>query len=175
MTGEATSKTTKKTSKKASKARRRRTPKRAAASSAARSRAKASRKPAAALRKRKGCKTSRPIHRERRRGIDKWYCNVMGFSVAERWEKERHVPRGSSERPGRGPHRPGRLETRRDRQKGQGVRVYITTADDVDAYAKAITSRGGTLDHEPKDDWGFRAFSVTDPDGYKLTIMRPLK
>jgi predicted enzyme related to lactoylglutathione lyase len=63
----------------------------------------------------------------------------------------------------------------RDRKKGQGLRLFITTADDIDTYAKAITSRGGTLDGEPKDDWGFRAFSVTDPDGFKITFMKPLK
>ena len=30
---------------------------------------------------------------------------------------------------------------------------------DVDGYANAIKARGGTLAHEPKTDWGMRAFS----------------
>jgi len=63
----------------------------------------------------------------------------------------------------------------RDRKKGQGVRVYITTADNIDTYARAITSRGGTLEHEPRDEWSVRAFSISDPDGYKITFMRPLE
>ena len=63
----------------------------------------------------------------------------------------------------------------RDRKKGQGVRLYITTSEDIDAYAAAIKKRGGTLDHDPVDGWGMRAFGVTDPDGYKITFMRPLK
>ena len=37
--------------------------------------------------------------------------------------------------------------------------------------AAAIKKRGGKLDSEPKDQpWGSRDFSLTDPDGFKLTI-----
>lgn len=106
----------------------------------------------------------------------KWYCDVLGFKVKERWEQEGTflggsvVQGGVTINIGQDDWKLGR-----DRQKGQGVRLYITTADDVDKYAKTITSRGATLDHEPKSDWGVRAFSITDPDGYKITFMRPLK
>ena len=106
----------------------------------------------------------------------KWYCDVLGFSVKERWEEEGTflgasvVQGGVTINIGQDDWKLGR-----DRKKGQGVRLFITTADDIDKYARAITSRGGTLDHEPKDDWGFRAFSIADPDGYKITFMRPLK
>ena len=41
--------------------------------------------------------------------------------------------------------------------------------------ADRIKARGGTLAQEPKDDWGMRAFSVEDPDGYKITFYTPLK
>src|SRR5262245_49284223 len=106
----------------------------------------------------------------------KWYCDVLGFKLAERWEKD-GVFLGGSVVHGGVTVNIGQDDWKlgRDRQKGQGVRVYITTADDVDAYADAIKSRGGALDQDPKDDWGFRAFSVTDPSGFKITIMRPLK
>jgi len=106
----------------------------------------------------------------------KWYCDVLGFSVKERWEQEGTFLGGSV---AQGPVtiNIGQDDWKlgRDRKKGQGVRLYITTADDIDKYARAITSRGGTLDHEPKDEWGFRAFSVADPDGYKVTFLKPLK
>jgi catechol 2,3-dioxygenase-like lactoylglutathione lyase family enzyme len=105
----------------------------------------------------------------------KWYCDVLGFSPGERWEHEGQFLGGTVVQ---GPVtiNIGQDDWKlgRDRKKGQGVRLYLTTADDIDRYAGAITSRGGTLDHEPRDEWGVRAFSLTDPDGYKITIMRPL-
>lgn len=105
----------------------------------------------------------------------KWYCDVLGFSVAERWEEEGKflgatlVQGGATFNIGQDDWKLGR-----DRKKGQGVRIFITTSGDIDAYANAITSRGATLEHQPADEWGFRAFSVADPDGYKLTFMRKL-
>jgi uncharacterized glyoxalase superfamily protein PhnB len=58
-----------------------------------------------------------------------------------------------------------------DRKKGEGISMYITTAQDVDELAARIKERGGTLDLEPTDmPWGPRAFRVSDPDGFKLTI-----
>ena len=104
-----------------------------------------------------------------------WYCDVLGFSLKERWDQDGFL--GGSVVQGGVTINIGQDDWKlgRDRIKGQGVRIFITTADDIDTYARAIASRGGTADHEPKDDWGFRAFSISDPDGYKLTFMRPLK
>ena len=106
----------------------------------------------------------------------KWYCDVLGFAVAERWEKDGAFL-GASLSHGGATINIGQDDWKlgRDRKKGQGVRLYITTADDIDAYARSIKSRGWTLDHEPKDEWGVRAFGLTDPDGYKITFMRELK
>jgi len=105
-----------------------------------------------------------------------FYEGGLGFIVGERW-MDGEVLRGVMLKAGASEFALSQDDWKmgRDRKKGQGVRIYITTADDVDAYAKAIQSRGGTLDQDPKDDWGFRAFSITDPDGYKITIMKPLK
>jgi len=59
----------------------------------------------------------------------------------------------------------------RDRAKGEGVRIYCTTAQDVDVLAKRIKAHGGTLTQEPRDQpWGMRDFALVDPDGYKITI-----
>ncbi len=59
----------------------------------------------------------------------------------------------------------------RDRVKGVGHRLYCLTMQEVDVLATRIKSRGGRLDQEPHDTpWGTRAFSITDPDGFKLTI-----
>lgn len=61
----------------------------------------------------------------------------------------------------------------RDRVKGIGTRTWIGTDQDVDQVAARAKAAGITLDEEPHDtEWGARAFTLTDPDGYKLTISR---
>ncbi len=61
------------------------------------------------------------------------------------------------------------------RVKGVGFRIYGVTTQDVDALAREIKARGGTLDQEPTDQsWG-RDIAITDPDGFKLTIMNEKK
>ena len=61
----------------------------------------------------------------------------------------------------------------RERQKGQGVRIWCRTVQDIDAVAKRITAAGGRLADEPKSQpWGVRSLSVQDPDGFLLTIYR---
>ena len=166
---------TKAKSKSSAKAKGTRALKRAGASKTATSRAKAAPKPAAP--RVKGPQSVAPgLTVNDANASIKWYCDVLGFTLKERWEHEGAFLGGSVVNGGVTINL-GQDDWKlgRDRKKGQGVRIYITTADDIDKYAKAITSRGGTLDHEPKDDWGFRAIAITDPDGYKMTIMRPLK
>jgi catechol 2,3-dioxygenase-like lactoylglutathione lyase family enzyme len=59
----------------------------------------------------------------------------------------------------------------RDRAKGEGVRVYCTTAQNIDGLAAQIKARGGALLEEPKTQpWGARDFAVADPDGFKITF-----
>ena len=104
-----------------------------------------------------------------------WYCDMLGFARKDHWEIE-GVYRGGSVTYGDVTINIGQDDWKlgRDRKKGQGVRMYINTGPDIDAYAAAIKARGGTLDHDLRDEWGVRAFSISDPDGYKLTFMRPL-
>jgi uncharacterized glyoxalase superfamily protein PhnB len=61
----------------------------------------------------------------------------------------------------------------RDRQKGIGVRLAITTttAGDVDALAARAKNAGIGLTVEPHDtEWNSRAFALKDPSGYLLTV-----
>ena len=61
----------------------------------------------------------------------------------------------------------------RDRKRGEGVRIWCTTAQDVDALAARIKAAGVHLTEEPTDQpWGGRSFSVDDPDGFHLSIYR---
>jgi uncharacterized glyoxalase superfamily protein PhnB len=58
-----------------------------------------------------------------------------------------------------------------DRLKGQGFRLHLSTVQDVDHLAAMVEARGGMLQEGPTDmPWGARAFTVIDPDGFKLTI-----
>lgn len=105
-----------------------------------------------------------------------WYCDVLGFAVAERWEID-GVFRGSRVTSGNVSINIGQDDWKmgRDRVKGLGTRIYIHTGVNIDKYAADIKARGGNLDQEPADGWGVRSFSVSDPDGYKLTFMSPRK
>jgi len=59
----------------------------------------------------------------------------------------------------------------RDRQKGLGLRLYMTTTQNVDEIAARAKKAGITLKTEPHDtEWKSRAFEVTDPTGFLLTI-----
>lgn len=105
----------------------------------------------------------------------KWYCDVLGFSVIERWEHEGRFL-GAQIGSGNVSINVGQDDWKmgRDRAKGQGMRMYFMTGPDIDQYAHAIKARGGTLVHEPQDEWGMRTFSIDDPDGFKLTFMTKL-
>jgi uncharacterized glyoxalase superfamily protein PhnB len=60
-----------------------------------------------------------------------------------------------------------------DRIKGQGFSVNISVTEDIDAIANRIKASGGKLDSEPVDAvWGARYFGLTDPDGYKLGMLK---
>jgi catechol 2,3-dioxygenase-like lactoylglutathione lyase family enzyme len=60
----------------------------------------------------------------------------------------------------------------RDRVKGVGMRLWIATDQDIHALADRAIAAGITLDQGPAaQPWGGTAFTVTDPDGYKLTIV----
>jgi catechol 2,3-dioxygenase-like lactoylglutathione lyase family enzyme len=62
----------------------------------------------------------------------------------------------------------------RDRQRGVAVRIWCTTAQDVDALAQRIKARNYPLTQEPKDEsFGGRSLTLDDPDGFHLSIHRP--
>ena len=61
-----------------------------------------------------------------------------------------------------------------DRVKGVGCSLQFTTTQDIDALAALVTSRGATLETEPRSmPWGQRVFRVKDPDGFLLAISSP--
>ncbi len=101
-----------------------------------------------------------------------WYRDVLGFAIDERWERDGKLM-GVSLQAGGVTFMIGQDDWQkgRDRRKGEGFRIYCGTNQDVDAVAAAIQARGGMLDTPPTDQpWGSRDFSLTDPDGFKITI-----
>jgi uncharacterized glyoxalase superfamily protein PhnB len=102
-----------------------------------------------------------------------WYRDVAAFHVGELWKGPDGSVRGAEVMAGAARFFLGQDDWAkgRDRKKGEGIRLHLTTAQDVDEIAKGIKQRGGKLDSEPEDmPWGSRAFALTDPDGFKLTI-----
>ena len=97
---------------------------------------------------------------------------MVGFQVKETWENEGKVAGASLSAEG------GSLflmqdnwAKGRDRVKGEGCRLHMSATTDVDQIAAGIEERGGTLESPPADTpWGGRAFSLVDPDGFKITI-----
>ena len=96
----------------------------------------------------------------------------LGFEVEDRWEVDGKLM-GAMLKAG-----DARLGLSQDdgkkglnRVKGVGVRLYIEAAGDIDQVAAGAKASGITLTKEPHDtEWGSRAFEVTEPSGFLLTI-----
>jgi uncharacterized glyoxalase superfamily protein PhnB len=97
----------------------------------------------------------------------------LGFAIDEPWE-EKGVLLGVMMRAGGTEIGLNQDDWKkgRDRKKGAGVRLSIsTTRRNVDELAMRAKNAGIKLKSEPHDtEWKSRAFEVTDPSGYLLTI-----
>lgn len=105
-----------------------------------------------------------------------WYRDIMGFIVLQEWTHDGEVA-GAVVQAGNIKFLLGQddFEKGRDRKKGEGIRLFCVTVQDVDQVAQTIKSRGGVLAQEPTDQpWGTRDFSVIDPDGFKISISTPM-
>ena len=103
-----------------------------------------------------------------------WYRDVLGFVVGERWEEEGMV-RGIQMKAGSCDIMLGQddFAKGRDRRKGDGFRLWVATVQDIIAVAAQIKAKGWTLDREPSETpWGDWAFAVSDPDGFKITVIQ---
>ena len=96
----------------------------------------------------------------------------LGFEIEDRWEENGKLL-GAMLKAGE-----ARLGLSQDdgkkganRVKGVGMRIYIEAADNIDQVASRAKASGITLTREPHDtEWGTRAFEVTEPSGFLLTI-----
>ena len=108
-----------------------------------------------------------------RRSLD-WYRNVLGFEVTQEFEREGRMFAVSL--------RAGTVRILltqddgsrgRDRIKGEGFSLQITTSQDIDTIANGAKRAGATLDTDPSDAWGARFFRIRDPDGFRLVVSSP--
>jgi uncharacterized glyoxalase superfamily protein PhnB len=101
-----------------------------------------------------------------------WYRDVLGFTVSQEHERG-GVLRAVSMSAGAAAaaillsQDDGAKGA--DRAKGEGISLMLTT-EDVDSLAAQAKAHGATLDSEPADMGGRRAFRLRDPDGFRLTI-----
>ena len=62
----------------------------------------------------------------------------------------------------------------KDRVKGLGMRLYFETDQNIEALGAKAKAAGITLNEGPAPlSWGPMGFTVTDPDGFKMTISNP--
>jgi uncharacterized glyoxalase superfamily protein PhnB len=109
-----------------------------------------------------------------KRSID-FYSKALGFAVTDRMEEKGELQGVMLEAGG------ARLGLSQDdfakgrnRVKGVGMRLYLETDQDVKALARQAKAAGIALDGEPAPlPWGPMGFTVTDYDGFKLTIANP--
>ena len=100
------------------------------------------------------------------------FYEALGFTIDERWE-ENGTLLGVMLRAGKSQIGLSQDDWKkgRDRKKGIGLRLSISTTQNVDEIATRARGAGIQLSSEPHDtEWKSRAFEVTDPSGFLLTI-----
>jgi len=105
----------------------------------------------------------------------RFYTDVLGFVVSDRYQGSDGALQGVMLKAGvceLGLSQDDWAKGR-DRQRGVGVRIWCTTAQDIDALARRIKARNYPLTQEPKDEsFGGRSLTLDDPDGFHLSIYR---
>jgi len=106
-----------------------------------------------------------------------FYTKGIGFFVQQRWEHEGKLVGVML--------RAGTCELAisqddwaqgRERKKGQGVRLWLETVQDLDALAERAESYGAKITDWPAErSFGFRSFSLDDPNGFHLTFFTRLQ
>jgi catechol 2,3-dioxygenase-like lactoylglutathione lyase family enzyme len=103
-----------------------------------------------------------------------FYAGTLGFVVVERWTREGEQV-GAMLRAGacelsliQDDWKKGRR-----RARGEAMRIWCETDQDIDAVAERARSAGGIVVDGPREhSWGARGVALDDPDGFHLTIYR---
>ena len=99
----------------------------------------------------------------------RFYADVLGFFVGERWI-DAGVLRGAMLKAGACQLGLSQDDWSkgRDRKKGEGMSLWLKTAQSLDSLAARIKGGGGVADGPTKEPGGGRSLSVYDPDGFRL-------
>ena len=100
------------------------------------------------------------------------FYEALGFTVDERWE-DNGTLLGVMLRAGKSQIGLSQDDWKRgrERKKGIGMRLFMSTTQNVDEIAARARAAGIQLNSEPHDtEWKSRAFEVTDPSGFLLTL-----
>jgi lactoylglutathione lyase len=101
-----------------------------------------------------------------------WYRDVMGFTVAQEYERDGKL-RAVSLVAGAVRILLNQDDGARgvDRVKGAGFSLQFITSQSVDDLANRIKAAGHSLESDPADmPWGVRMFRVRDPDGFRFAV-----
>ena len=96
----------------------------------------------------------------------------LGFAVDDRWEENGKLL-GVMMKAGEAEISLSQDDWKkgRDRQKGVGMRLFVSTTQNIDELAARAKKNGVKIDVEPHDtEWKSRAFEVTEPSGFKITV-----
>lgn len=99
-----------------------------------------------------------------------WYRDIMGFVVAEELRRDDRLVAVQL--------KAGKVRFLLEQEsgappateRGEGIRLYLATRQDVNRLAAVIQERGGTIAEAPDDSHGGCDFGVVDPDGYRISI-----
>ncbi len=105
----------------------------------------------------------------------RFYVDGLGFSIADKHEADGQL-RFVMLKAGHGELSLGQddFAKGKNRTKGVGQRLWITTSQDLKPLAAQVKQAGFALDSEVAAlPWGPLGFAITDPDGFALTIANP--
>lgn len=99
-----------------------------------------------------------------------WYRDILGFVVGEEARRDGRLVAAQL--------KAGKVRflleqdprPNRPRARGEGIRLYCATRQDIDRLAILIQERGGTLAEAPGSAHEGRDFTVVDPDGFTISI-----
>lgn len=109
----------------------------------------------------------------------RFYCDALGFSEWFRWEQAGQVAAGGVQR-GEGRiifDTTAGLSPEQVAGRGIGVNLYfvLDDAEDINAIWAGIQGKAPVVTPIGDRPWGDRTFTVSDPDGFRVTIAQTIR